>query len=130
MQKFCEAVVAGKNGLEAYRAAHPGAAYNTAVGAAPKVFKRPEIQAEIARLRALEQQKPGSATMTLIEKRKFLARIVRARIALLPEDSDLWQSVKRSMRGKIFRLPDKLLAIAGMHLVVFSVLFAVGVWLS
>ena len=57
MQKFCEAVVAGKNGLEAYRAAHPGAAYNTAAGAAPKVLKRPEIQAEIARLRALQQQK-------------------------------------------------------------------------
>jgi len=46
--------------------------------------------------------------MTLIEKRKRLARIVRARVALEPPDSDLWQAVKTRDGVSEFRLPDKL----------------------
>ena len=38
---------------------------------------------------------------------------MRAQIALLAHDSDLWQSMHRSSRGTFFyRLPDKLEAIS------------------
>jgi hypothetical protein len=91
--------------------AYPNASYATANAAAHRIVARPEVRAEIMRLRAQAQPMAGSAVMTLIEKRSFLARVVRARIALLPEDSDLWQSVGRANWGNIYRLPDKLQAI-------------------
>ncbi|MDB6174111.1 MAG: hypothetical protein JWL59_3422 [Chthoniobacteraceae bacterium] len=53
----------------------------------------------------------GSAVLTLVEKRIFLARVVRAVISNLAADSDLWQSIKRTKNGIEFRLPDKLRAI-------------------
>jgi hypothetical protein len=52
-----------------------------------------------------------SPVLTQLEKRSFLARIVRARIIKLPEDSDLWQTIKPTKEGNEFRLPDKLRAL-------------------
>ena len=54
---------------------------------------------------------PGSAVLTYAEKRNFFARVVRAEVALLPADSDLWGSIKRTKDGVEYRLPDKLAAI-------------------
>ena len=109
--KFCEAIAGGMNGIEAVMAAYPKAGRSTARGYAPKLRNNPEIKAEIARLRGLAQEKAGSAVMMLIEKRKFLARVVRARIKLEPEDSDLWQCIKWTKHCTIYRLPDKIAAI-------------------
>lgn len=101
----------GVSATRAYMAAHPNASYKTADGAAYMVLKRPEVEAEILRLQAQAQQADGSAVMSLIEKRSFLARVVRAQIALLPRDSDLWESVHDSSWGTFYRLPDKIEAI-------------------
>jgi hypothetical protein len=49
--------------------------------------------------------------LTLMQKRIFLARVVRAVIANEPDSSDLWQSIKRTKDGTEYRLPDKLAAI-------------------
>ena len=99
--------------MRAYMVAYPNSTYLRANGTAHKVLKHPEVQAEILRLRAQAQQMGGPAFLSLIEKRMFLARVVRAQIALLPYDSDLWQSMHQSSRGAFFyRLPDKLEAIA------------------
>lgn len=109
-QKFCEGIVAGMTRKAAYAAAYEKAK-TSAARSSSRLMLRPEIQAEIARLRALAQEKAGSSVMTLIEKRQWLARIVRARPALLPEDSDLWQSVRRSHYGLVMKLPNKIEAI-------------------
>ena len=110
-QKFCEGIVAGLSNTDAHAAAYPRANRASSGSLAWKVLQRPEIRAEIARLRALAQEKAGSSVLTLIEKRQWLARIVRARPALLEEDSDLWQSVRRSHYGLVMKLPDKIAAI-------------------
>ena len=69
------------------------------------------IKAEIARMRAVAEKEAGSAVMTAVEKRIFAARVVRACVSKVPEDSDLWQSIKRTKDGVEYRLPDKLAAI-------------------
>ena len=75
------------------------------------MFKNVQAKAEIARLRAVAASLPGSAVLTLMEKRNFLARLLRAQIALLPSESDLFVSVKHTEAGAEYRLGDKLKAI-------------------
>jgi hypothetical protein len=111
-QKFCEGIVAGLNGTEAYLAAYPNARHRSAGRGATRLLAEESVRSEISRLRAEAQKQAGSAVLTLIEKRTFLARVVRARPALLEEDSDLWQSVRHTKHGTELRLPDKLAAIA------------------
>ena len=53
----------------------------------------------------------GGAVLTLAEKRSFMARLLRARPALLERDSDLWQSIKTTETGTEYRLPDKIAAV-------------------
>ena len=111
-RKFCEGVVAGDTAADAYAAAYPNAAHTSSGKQASKLLATPEVQEEIARLRDKADHQAGSAVMTLVEKRSFLARIVRARPALLEDDSDLWQSVKRTKDSIELKLPDKLSALS------------------
>lgn len=99
----------GVSAIGAHRVAYPHSPW--ADGTAHTVLKRPAVQAEILRLRAQAQQMGGPAFLTLIEKRMFLARVVRAQVALLPHDCDLWQRMHQSPRGTFYGLPDKLDAI-------------------
>lgn len=110
-RKFCEGIVAGLNGTEAYCRAYPKASRETARRNGSALLTKADVKAEIARLRAKADEKAGSAVLTLVEKRRFVARLVRAKVADLPPDSDLFNSVKRSKDGIEFRLPDKLRAI-------------------
>ena len=110
-QKFCEGIVTGKTVTDAYAEAYPKASRPAACAHGARLMAKPEIRAELGRLRSLAEQQAGGAVLTLMEKRIFLARIVRACIAKLPEDSDLWASIKRTEAGVEFRLPCKLAAI-------------------
>ena len=49
--------------------------------------------------------------LTIRQKREYLARMVRARVSELADDSDLWQ-VTITEDGVTRKLPDKLRAIA------------------
>jgi hypothetical protein len=49
--------------------------------------------------------------LTIRQKREYLARIVRARVSELGDDSDLWQ-ITVTEDGVTRKLPDKLRAIA------------------
>jgi hypothetical protein len=111
MLRFCEQVAMGMSATRAYSAAYPNASHGTAASNAYNLLRRPGVDAEILRLRTLAQQAPGSAVMTLFEKRSFLARVVRSQIALLPRESDLWERVWDSRGGTFYRLPDKIEAI-------------------
>ncbi len=110
-RKFCEGVVSGLTFAAEYREAYPESEPENAHKNARRLTGNDDIQAEVARLRLLADDNAGPAVMDLIEKRKFLARIVRAQVSLLPADSDLWNSIKLTPSGTEFRMADKLLAI-------------------
>lgn len=110
-RKFCEEIVRGEPYGAAYRTAYPKASEAAAATAGPRLFKNVQIQEEIARLRAKSDEKAGSAVLTRAEKRMFFARLVRARVAKEPANSDLWNSIKTTEQGVEYRLPDKLAAI-------------------
>ncbi len=110
-RKFCEGIVRGDNATGAYRAAYPRSTAAAARRSASDLLTKPDIQKEIQRLRDKADKKAGSAVLSLIEKRTFLARLVRGRVGKLPPDSDLWNSIKTTEMGTEYRLPDKLAAI-------------------
>jgi len=104
---FCDGIVSGLNQTEAYSAAYPKSTAEAARKHALRLVANGDIQDEIARQRAAAEQLAGSSVMTLVEKRRYLARVVRARLTLLPDDSDLWNVTGKGHR----RIPDKLAAI-------------------
>lgn len=109
--KFCEGIIAGLTATEAYKAAYPRSSAKAAESSASALLRNPKITEEIQRLRDLATEKAGSAVLTLMEKRMFVARLVRAKVGELEHDSDLWNSIKRTDTGIEYRLPDKLKAI-------------------
>jgi hypothetical protein len=110
-QKFAEGVAMGLNLTDAYVAAYPRAERHSATPLASRLRRQPGVQAEIARIRKAAEDVPGSAILTLAEKRDFLARLVRAKVETLPADSDLWNSIKHMKYGTEYKLPNKLSAI-------------------
>jgi hypothetical protein len=112
-RKFCEGIIAGMQGCAAYAAAFPGSVEKSErrYGSASCLLARHDIKAEIARMRMLAEERAGDSVMSVLEKRLFLGRVVRAQITLLPEDSDLWQSIKETKYWTAYGLPDKLAAI-------------------
>jgi hypothetical protein len=105
-------VVAGLPGYQAYAAAYPNSNLENAATNAAHLRRKRHVNAEIVRLREEMDACEGSAVLTLLERRKFLARVVRASIATTPQNSDLWQRVKRSKNEvRCYVLEDKLDAI-------------------
>jgi hypothetical protein len=117
-RKFCEGIVTGLTGVRAYALSYPCCSLKTARVNASHLRAKPPIQQEIARLRAQADAIAGTAVMLLIEKRRWLARVVRANLALLdPEiDGDLLVSLqieegRKRPRVKRIRIADKIVAI-------------------
>jgi len=113
-RKFAEGVATGLSNGEAYarafpRSRHPAEDASRLLSA--RNPKRSEVLAEIQRIRAAAEALGGSAVLTLLERRMFLARLVRARLAEVPESSDLWQEVTVTETGTKRKLGDKLKAI-------------------
>ena len=85
--------------------------------------RKPEILAEIQRIREKVEKMPGSVFLTMQEKRNFLARVVRCHLHTEPVDSDLIQEISRTKRTigrgdeaeewdvEKVKLPDKIKAI-------------------
>jgi hypothetical protein len=118
-KRFVEGIVEGKSATEAYAAAFLGCGRDSARASAPRLLKDTKIKAEIGRMRSEAEKAAGSAILTLAQIHSFLYRLVKCRIALLPEDSDLFVSIKRrNFRGEEgaeiveYKIPDKLGAIA------------------
>lgn len=64
-----------------------------------------------ARVKEVQMAATLDTMLTIRQKREYLARIVRARVSELTDDSDLWQ-VTITADGVKRTLPDKLRAIA------------------
>ncbi len=110
-QRFAEGVASGLSAAQAYRAAYPTAKRSEAAKNTSRLTKNDEVKAEIVRIRAAAALLPGSAVLTLVEKREFFARVVRAKLKELPDDSDLWQEITITADSIKRKLPDKLRAI-------------------
>ncbi|WP_397382822.1 terminase small subunit [Prosthecobacter sp.] len=95
-QKFCEGIVFGLNQTEAYLEAYPNSSAEAARRSASDLLTKPDIQAEISRMRKAAEDKAGSAVMTLAEKRMFLARVVRTPVGEVDPTSDLCQEYHRT----------------------------------
>lgn len=111
------AVCEGLTHAEAYkRAGYTSPSKATASKCVTEIMAKPAAKAYAARLRRkadeAEIAAEGITVLTILEKRQFLARVVRARITELPDDSDLWQEVEISDDKEKRKLPSKLAAIA------------------
>ena len=89
----------GLTATNAYLAAYPRSGYEAARRSASDLLTRTDVQNEIARIRATAALLPGSAVLTLAEKRNALASFVRAANGM-------------SESGDIVKTRDKLAAIA------------------
>ena len=110
--KFAAGVAAGLSAWEAYREAYPKTGAESARRSASKLMTNHDISKEIDRIRTAANGIGGLSVLAVLEKRQFLARVVRAKLAELPDDSDLWQEITLSEAGTKRKLPDKLRAIA------------------
>lgn len=109
-KKFCRLYALEKNAKAAYKEAY-GCSDDSAEAAGPRLLGNVRIQEEIAQIRRRADEIAGAAAPTLAEKRAFCGELLRARVANLPRDSHLWQSIKVTESGIEYRLPDKLKAI-------------------
>lgn len=112
-RKFCEGIISGLSGVDAYCAAYPNSSRAAARASAADLLAKASITAEIQRLRDAAQEKAGSAILTLAEKRKWLARLLRVNLSdlSLGQDGDLLHSIAPGKLGDKLTLCDKLAAI-------------------
>jgi hypothetical protein len=98
--------------LRAYRA-KPSA---NARKSAARLLNSAEVIAEIGRQRKVAEEKAGSSVLTLIEKRQWCARLLRADLSNGDVPGDLWAGCDFEKRpnGVIIhkiRLPDRIAAM-------------------
>jgi hypothetical protein len=97
---------------QAYAEAYPQAGEASARKSGSRLLGKPEIQSEIAALREKADTLAGSAVMTLLERRAFLAAIVRTPVGQVKEDSPLAEEMRVDAKGGVtVKLPCKLRAL-------------------
>lgn len=117
-ERFAQMVAIGEPAARAYRNVYGHASNSDVLG--PKLASKPLVAGRIAQIQnAVQEGDLAGALMTLLEKRKFLALIVRTPCGHIDENSPLAQLVEyetlRGVKGgrslvKI-KMPDKLRAI-------------------
>ena len=90
-------------------AAYVAAGYKRHDGNAARLSGNERI---LRRVQELQQASVTETMLTIREKREFFARLVRARLSELPDDSDLWQEFRTTVDGATRKLLDKLRAIS------------------
>ena len=98
-RKFRERIVFGLTGVHACALADPPCSLETARFNASHLRAKPNIQGKIARLHAQADANAGPAVLTMIEKRRCLAPVVRANlICAMPKLMVICWSASTSMR--------------------------------
>jgi hypothetical protein len=112
-RKFCELVAAGSTNKAAYFAAYPRCkAERTAETESWRLRRIPAIKAYIAELTQQAQAAAvTSMTLTMAERREFLAKIIRSAPGEINEKDAICQGFKFTRDGREFKMPDKLRAI-------------------
>lgn len=109
--KFAVGVASGLSSVEAYQAAYPQAGSESARRSASLLMTNHDVLEEVERIRGKADSLGEQAVLAILEKRRFLARLVRARISELPDNSDLWHEITQTEHGTKRKLPCKLRAI-------------------
>ena len=102
-EKFAQAVAGGMTASEAYRQIGGKGQGNANVHAA-RMMANDNIR---ARVKELQEASATSMVMSMKERREFLARVVRAKIGEVDDNSDLVQKIKRTEAGLEVWMPDK-----------------------
>ena len=109
-ERFAQLVAKGDSGGAAYRVVC-GAKAASAHAAASRLLRIAKVSARIAEI---QKAAVCASVMTLLEKRQFLALIVRTPIGQIDENSPLCQWFRRTTGRRAtlsIRMPDKLQAI-------------------
>lgn len=111
-QRLADYILMGDTHAEAYGKCFPKAKTTSRNPACARILKRADVVAYMDYQRA---QSATSTTLTLQEKREFLARVVRCKITTEKDESDLWQEwreVESETGVTVFKkLPSKTEAI-------------------
>ncbi|MGV3662206.1 MAG: hypothetical protein ACO1TE_18615 [Prosthecobacter sp.] len=113
-EEFAQKVACGEATSSAYAQVYPNVSRSTARHSGSLLNRRTEVQERIAELRGEFVERMKQETfLAYEEKRRYLARVVRARGRnLAAGDEDLIQSVKHDRFGnEVLELPDKLAAL-------------------
>lgn len=110
-RKFCERIVSGDTGEAAWRKAYPKASPAAARASASEALTKDNIKAEIQHLRDKADLIAGSGVLTLAEKRKFLAEVVKTPVGKVSKDSQLAQEVRVDEKSMTIKMPCKLKAL-------------------
>lgn len=103
-EAFALAWAEGNTAAEAFRRA----GYKDGPANAKRLTNNDQIK---ARRRWLQKQAQTVTLLTIQEKREFTARVVRAKLTAVPDDSDLWQEIRITEDGVVKKLPCKLKCI-------------------
>lgn len=104
-QRIADLVLGGMQQSEAYRQVYPKGKTESARPLAARVMKRPDVRAYMGTIR---QRAASAQVLSITEKREFCARVVRARITELPDNSDLWQEYREEETETSHRIFKKL----------------------
>ena len=109
-EAFAQAYALSSNASEAWRKATSKTANADVNGARWLVIRG--IVERVAELRKKADAASENFTvLSIAEKRDFIARLVKAKVSELDDDSDLWNGIKLTEQGREYKLPDKLRAI-------------------
>lgn len=108
-EEFARLIFEGKNGTEAYRKAFPDSSYETAMSGASTILRYPKISARIAFLQSKTAEK---SVLSAIERREWLADLVRTPADRINGSSPLCAGVKPLKDGQVqYLVPDKVAAL-------------------
>ncbi len=110
-RKFVNKLFSGATAKDAYLHAFPDSKPITARSAGSRLRRSARIQAALAELRQKAEALPDADFVNYVEARKFLARVIRAKVATEPDTSDLWVGRKSTKGDTYLRFPDKLRAL-------------------
>jgi hypothetical protein len=106
-ERFCQLVLKGKSDTAAYMEAY-GVSQDSAQSNAWRVREYEGVKHRLAELFGKLEEK---TVLSLVEKRRYLADVVRTEIGKVDEHSPLCQSVKYGKDGVEYKMPGKLEAL-------------------
>lgn len=111
-RQFAELVANGESPPRAYERVGFSARGASAQTGASRLLAQPYVRDYLKKIQAdVVEKSKFAAVLSIIEKREFLAAVVRGAIGAVDEKSPLCQSLKVTNQGRSIKMPDKLRAI-------------------
>lgn len=104
-QRLVDLILDGVPKGDAYASLYPRSAKKSRNPACGAVLRRPDVKAYMASIR---RAAAIDTALSVAEKRQFLARVVRCKPNVEPDDSDLWQEIRIEETETASRITRKL----------------------